>query len=231
MVIPERKTKRGDMVQAFQVDDCFAEEVTRWTWHVDRAGAGYIVRTIEGKKKRLHRFIWELAGRDPVKMLDHVNGDTKDNRLENLREATPSLNSKNRRRRKPTREGLPEGVSNQWNASFASRIHHRGRTHHLGNFSTPEDASVAYENAKQIIVEFSDLPGYEQVLDSIAPPELLEGPRIRSTRLGLPVGVKPEKNGRFGARIGRNKKTIHLGVYDTPEQAAAAYQEAKARIS
>lgn len=44
-----------------------------------------------------------------------------------------------------------------------------------------------------------------------------------------PKGVYKRKNGRFSASIGVNYRHIHLGVFDTEQQAAAAYNEAATR--
>lgn len=46
----------------------------------------------------------------------------------------------------------------------------------------------------------------------------------RARKQALPMGVRLiPASGRFQARIGVNKKQIHLGSYDTPEEAAAVY--------
>lgn len=56
----------------------------------------------------LHRKIWEEAnGPIPEGMLvDHINGDTHDNRLENLRLASRSQNMMNSKRRTDNKTGL-----------------------------------------------------------------------------------------------------------------------------
>jgi hypothetical protein len=42
-------------------------------------------------------------------------------------------------------------------------------------------------------------------------------------RIQLPMGVRTISSGRFQARINYNKKQIHLGAYDTPEEAHEVY--------
>lgn len=46
----------------------------------------------------------------------------------------------------------------------------------------------------------------------------------------LPVGVYRTRNGKFDARIKRGRTYRYLGVYDTPEQAAAAVSTARALV-
>ena len=55
--------------------------------------------------------------------------------------------------------------------------------------------------------------------------------KSRSRRIKLPMGVrKITKSGRFQARIAYNKKMIHLGAYDTPEEASIAYQNKRRQL-
>lgn len=49
----------------------------------------------------------------------------------------------------------------------------------------------------------------------------------RVRRRGLPLGVNLEESGRFTARLRTEKKNMHLGIFDTPEDAFAAYKAAK----
>jgi hypothetical protein len=50
--------------------------------------------------------------------------------------------------------------------------------------------------------------------------------RVRQRLDGLGRGVNARKNGKYYAYISRGNKTIHLGSYETPEEAAAAYRGA-----
>ena len=61
------------------------------------AQTGYRVSSVEGKPKREHRVIWEmLNGKIPKGLqIDHINRIKDDNRIENLRLVTGSVNRHN----------------------------------------------------------------------------------------------------------------------------------------
>ena len=59
---------------------------------------GYVKVDVKGKKHYLHRLLWEEVN-GPIAegmQIDHINGDRADNRLDNLRLATPTQNSANK---------------------------------------------------------------------------------------------------------------------------------------
>lgn len=45
----------------------------------------------------------------------------------------------------------------------------------------------------------------------------------RARRIDLPMGVRLIPSGRYQARIACNKKMLHLGAFDTPEEAQRVY--------
>ena len=74
-------------------------------------GSGYIgtIITTDGKRKsyRLHRLIWLLVyGYFPENVIDHINKDKTDNRIENLREVSQRCNLRNGRLRKNSLSGV-----------------------------------------------------------------------------------------------------------------------------
>lgn len=47
------------------------------------------------------------------------------------------------------------------------------------------------------------------------------------TASGLGAGVTKAPSGRYAAKINKHPKKVHLGTFDTPEEANTAYQKAK----
>jgi hypothetical protein len=80
-------------------------------------------------------------------MVDHINGDTLDNRPENLRICSHAENMRNRKIHKNNRSGF-KGVyfakdRNKWRAQIRSA----GKKFTLGYFSSPEAAHKEYVKA------------------------------------------------------------------------------------
>jgi hypothetical protein len=143
------------------VDPEFRWLLSVFSWH--KTPKGYM-RTAwwEGKKTKatfLHAAIWELAYGKRPKQIDHINQDKLDCRLENLRAATGSLNAHNVSSFSK-KSSLPQGVrfsKKRRNKPYHSVIDYHERRHCLGCFATPEEASAAYRNAKEVIIEFEAL--------------------------------------------------------------------------
>ena len=78
------------------------EKVKDYKWRAsDHTGSGgrptkkfYAVTSINGKNVRLHRFILNYSGKLVV---DHLNGNSLDNRKANLRKCHIKTNNRNRR--------------------------------------------------------------------------------------------------------------------------------------
>lgn len=113
--------------------------------------SGYIQVNICGTICKGHRLAWFIYyGQWPEGHIDHINGDRADNRIANLRVVTNAINCQNKREPLPANKLGVLGVTFNKGAYRASVMLNR-KQHHLGRFSTIEEASAAYVSAKRIL--------------------------------------------------------------------------------
>lgn len=89
----------------------------------------------------------------PAGQVDHRNAVTDDNRADNLRDVTRSINQQNRRKAAKHNKCGVLGVVLGSNGRFSARIRVDGRQRHLGCFGTAEEAHAKYLDAKRALHE------------------------------------------------------------------------------
>jgi hypothetical protein len=94
--------------------------------------------------KRSHIVFLFAHGRWPDLQIDHINGDSLDDRISNLREATATQNAWNHKTRRK-RSSTPMGVRLLRNGKYQARIAVNKQQIVIGSFDTPEMASQAYQ--------------------------------------------------------------------------------------
>jgi hypothetical protein len=104
--------------------------------------------SISNRKYLLHRLIWLYHYGYLPKQIDHINGDSLDNRVENLRVATQSQNMANKPVRSDSKSRI-KGVTKQGNKYYA-KICVKGKSFYLGTYETPEKAKECYDFAAEI---------------------------------------------------------------------------------
>lgn len=108
---------------------------------------GYLYGNISKRSIYAHQIAWAIFhGRHADQMIDHINGIKDDNRIGNLREASPAQNACNGR--------LRGGVSKYAGVRSSSRgkpwwacIRIDGKKVYLGGYDREEDAALAYDRA------------------------------------------------------------------------------------
>lgn len=118
---------------------------------------GYFSLCANGKKYLAHRVAWlHVTGEWPKADIDHINGNRADNRFENLRDVSRSVNLQNRRSPKKTSSSRFLGVSfskHKKDNPWVAQIKTGGKIHNLGYFSTEEAAHEAYLRKKREVHE------------------------------------------------------------------------------
>ena len=113
--------------------------------------AGYLEADIDGKRYYLHRLAFlYVNGMFPDDFVDHKNRKKCDNSWSNLRDATPQQNVENDVLPRKNGSLGYRGVYKVKN-KFYAKINHQKKQIHLGTYSTPEEASIAYLKSKPLI--------------------------------------------------------------------------------
>jgi hypothetical protein len=109
---------------------------------------GHLVCRVDYQIYYVHRIAWVLHyGEEPPKIIDHINGDGSDNRIENLRAASLSQNMANTGASNRTTSGMKGAYWSTLEKKWRSGIIRGGKYHHLGWFSTESEAAAAYRAA------------------------------------------------------------------------------------
>jgi hypothetical protein len=128
-----------------------------YPWRGIGTGRRYLATTVAGKTYYAHRLVWLYHHGETPAMIDHINGDFRDNRIENLRACTNAQNQYNGPRKSHNRSGYKgvafcKGYRKPWRA----RIIVDKQPVELGYYDTPEAAASAYaEGAKRYAREFA----------------------------------------------------------------------------
>jgi hypothetical protein len=106
---------------------------------------------IDNRPYRAHRLAWfYVHGAWPLDLVDHIDGDGRNNRIKNLREATHATNAQSQRRaRKDNKTGFLGVAYYKANNTYTAQIRLNGAKKHLGYFTTAAAAHNAYLDAKR----------------------------------------------------------------------------------
>ena len=165
-------------------------------------------------------------GATDSEMVYFKNGNNLDCRKENMLVGDRSLINKVRRGRRKSASKY-KGVTwvkrdNRWKAQIGVGE----KTKYLGTYSSEDEAAKAYNKAA---LEYHGEHAYVNVIgvDNRAVDVKVNRENVqmrsRTGQCGFRGVTKARSKGKFQAQIGVNYKKIYLGTYDTPEQAAKAY--------
>jgi HNH endonuclease/AP2 domain len=111
--------------------------------HQDRRRIG-----IDGRVYSAHQLAWFYkTGRWGRPTIDHRDGDATNNRWNNLRRATRSQQSANRRRPRHNTSGYKGVTLHRGPGKWRATIRINGKFKHLGTFTSPQEAHAAYVKA------------------------------------------------------------------------------------
>jgi hypothetical protein len=116
----------------------------------------WVIRINGASYKRSHVVFCLTYGRWPSQCIDHINGNSLDDRPANIREATVTQNAWNHKRR-AKKSKYPMGVRLSTSGKkFEARIGFCKKQISIGTFDTAAEASMAYQaKRKELYSEFA----------------------------------------------------------------------------
>lgn len=140
---------------------CYIPETGEFFRNEERADHarkdGYCRVYFEGKRELAHRVAWFFVNdKWPDNVIDHIDGNPSNNKIDNLRQATHSQNMQNSVH--PVGSSGVKGV--HWHAltgKWAVKIFYRNRCHYFGTYKDLELAElVANEAREKLHKDFSN---------------------------------------------------------------------------
>jgi len=134
-----------------------------------RKGQYHRIAVLDGRVFSLQRLIYFIHHGEYQVSIVHLNGDTMDNRIENLRLATASQVSGHQKMKKNNTSGFKGVYYDKVRNRFEASLMVGGKRTKLGRFKTAEEAASAYRDAAlQHFGEFArfDSPGGGMIDDT-----------------------------------------------------------------
>lgn len=219
--------------QSAKIDAADLPLVRSETWNLqrsDRSRFGYARST---KGTPMHRL---LMSPPPGLIVDHISGDTLDNRRANLRLVTQAQNTLNKAAHgKGSRfKGVSRAGKDQ--SYFRVTVTIERKRWRIGGIPSEEEAARVYDSlALHLHGEFartnfpdSAAKTYEELLLEY-PPQAIVRDGHRVPRKSQYKGVYLQR-GRWCAQVWHEKKVQHVGYFQTELEAAQAYDEAARRL-
>jgi hypothetical protein len=130
------KCENPDTGLIFFIDKIDLNKIKKYHWNERKKG--YITNSIKGV---LHRYLLDLNENE---FIDHIDGNPKNNCRDNLRICTNAENTRNRKKPKTNTSGY-KGVSwHKFHKRWSAKITSNEKQHHLGYFTTANEAYNAY---------------------------------------------------------------------------------------
>ena len=112
---------------------------------------GYIGIRLNATNYSAHRLAWlYVHGSFPENETDHIDGDRSNNRIDNLRDVTKSVNQRNAKKRSDNKSGICGVHWHKATKKWAAQARVDGKQQHLGLFNCRYKAASVRHFAQEI---------------------------------------------------------------------------------
>lgn len=112
---------------------------------------GYKVGTINSKKLLAHRVAWAIHyGEWPEYLIDHIDGNPINNRINNLRNASKSTNGMNRGAQRNNESGVKGVYYDTSRGKWVAQLSSNGKRVLMRRFDSMDDAIKAHQAASSV---------------------------------------------------------------------------------
>lgn len=134
------------------VDNKNFEELNEYKWLALGGKKIYAARRVDGIIQYMHRIILGIEDEGFNIQVDHIDGNSLDNRKKNLRVCTVSENQQNKEKQKGIYHSKYKGVSKDSKSKkWVAYITLKKKQIRLGRFLSEKDAAKAYDKAAKKI--------------------------------------------------------------------------------
>ncbi len=208
--------KNKEFINNVIVDDDKWHELIKYKWGCRR---NYIQGIVNGQLILLHRY---LMNAPEDKLVDHINGNTFDNRIINLRLATKAENTYNSSKNNKCFSKY-KGVSKRTGYdNYIVSIIKDGNYYNLGLYYNEDIAGLAYNiKARELFGEFAKLNDIDIDDETYEKYKIIiynEWNKEKKEYKGVYL-----RDNKYEARITKDGKLYVIGRYDTDIIAAIAY--------
>lgn len=108
----------------------------------------YLEVHLDGNKYLVHRLVWFYEYGQWPKIIDHIDGDSRNNCIKNLRDVTTAQNALNKRKSKSNRCGHKNVSFKNDRNKYAVNLEVNGRVIHIGHYADLELAELVAIEAR-----------------------------------------------------------------------------------
>ena len=146
----------------YEEDKFYRKLKTKWVCCNDKKPEknGYIRITINKKMYYLHRLIykyhnenWDITDSSNNNLIDHININPLDNRIENLRVVNHSQNQRNKNKQDNCSSKFIGVCWNKTSKKWQAQISINGKEKYLGRYDTEEEAHLVYEKKREELMD------------------------------------------------------------------------------